>query len=260
MRRLCAGLGLVCALLSACTHGPIGERHDIQTESDQTETQRRAAIRLQLAAAYLEAGQATVALDEVKQALAIDASMPAAYHLRALAYMNLNERELAQQSFERALTMRANDSDLFNNYGWFLCLGNQYEAALSWFNKAIATLSAGGSAKPLANVGMCYLRQGKQQLAESYFLKALELDVNHPVANSNLALLCFKRGENQRARSYIQRVNNSAYQNPESLWLGARIAHRQGDSAQQEVWLDRLRERFPDSREMGAYERGAWDE
>ncbi|MDP0977479.1 hypothetical protein, partial [Klebsiella pneumoniae] len=54
---------------------------------------RRAAIRLQLATQYLEAGQSATALEEIKNAIAIDPSVPNAYHIRALAYMNLGQRE-----------------------------------------------------------------------------------------------------------------------------------------------------------------------
>ncbi len=40
--------------------------------------------------------------------------------------MGMNENALAEDSFRTALSMRANDPDVLNNYGWFLCLTNRF--------------------------------------------------------------------------------------------------------------------------------------
>jgi len=45
---------------------------DLATESDKTPDQKRAQVRLELAGGYLTNGQNLVALDEVKQAIALD--------------------------------------------------------------------------------------------------------------------------------------------------------------------------------------------
>src|SRR6218665_3555390 len=47
--------------------------------SDEPENRRRARLRLELAANYFETGQAAVALDEIKQALAADPEYADAY-------------------------------------------------------------------------------------------------------------------------------------------------------------------------------------
>ncbi len=80
------------------------------------------------------------------------------------------------------------------------------------------------------------------------------------MANTNLALVFYRRGDYVQARQYVQRVNNSQFVTAQSLWLGARIAHRQGDGRTQDALGAQLRSRFPDSREVAAYEQGAWDE
>jgi type IV pilus assembly protein PilF len=100
---------------------PIGNTKELPTASDETDTQKRARIRLELASGYYSQGQMTTALDELKQALAIDPNLPHAYNLRGLIYSNLSEYQLAEESFRRALQMDPRDADVMHNYGWFLC-------------------------------------------------------------------------------------------------------------------------------------------
>src|SRR5262249_30173023 len=152
----------------------------IPTPSDQTDMGRRAAIRLQLAMNYLEAGQYPVALDEAKQAIAIDPTQVDAYHVRALAYMGMNERALAEDSFRTALSMRANDPDVLNNYGWFLCQNNRYAEALPVLRRAVEAPSANGPVKPLISLGACEARTGDSAAAEKTLQRALGYDRNNP--------------------------------------------------------------------------------
>jgi type IV pilus assembly protein PilF len=126
--------------------------------------------------------------------------------------------------------------------------------------RAASVPSAGGPAKPLISLGACELRQGHSAEAEKNLKAALGYDRNNPVANINLALVFYRRGDFAQAQQYAQRVNNSQFVNAQSLWLGARIAHRQGDGRAQDALGAQLRSRFPDSRELSAYEQGAWDE
>jgi type IV pilus assembly protein PilF len=104
------------------------------------------------------------------------------------------------------------------------------------------------------------MRNGASEEAEKSLKSALGYDRNNPVANTNLALVYYRRGDLTQARQYAERVNNSRFVSAQSLWLGARIARRQGDTATQNALVAQLRSRFPDSRELTAYEQGAWDE
>ena len=91
------------------------------TPSDEPESRRRARIRLELASNYFELGQTAVALDEVKQSLSADPSYADAFNLRGLIYMRLNDYPQAEDSFRRALSLRANDANILHNYGWLMC-------------------------------------------------------------------------------------------------------------------------------------------
>ncbi|MBV8271379.1 MAG: type IV pilus biogenesis/stability protein PilW [Cupriavidus sp.] len=246
-------------MLSACSLPP-APAQDIKTASDQTSVNKRATIRLRLATQYLEARQYPVALDEVKQAINIDPTLVDAYHVRALIYMGMNENALADDSFRTALSMRENDPDVLNNYGWFLCQSKRYAEAKATLQRAVQAPSVNGPVKPLTNLGACEMRNGDLASAEKNLQTAYGYDRNDPAVLTNLAQLSFQRGNMGEARQYVERVNGGRFVSAQSLWLGARIARRQGDTETQNALTAQLRSRFPDSRELTAYERGAWDE
>ena len=77
----------------------------------------------------------------------------------------------------------------------------------------------------------------------------------------NLSEVLYRRGEFERARFYIRRVNSVAeVAGSQTLWLGARIEHKLGNFSEAQTLGNQLRTRFPDSRESSAFERGLFDE
>jgi type IV pilus assembly protein PilF len=48
--------------------------------------------------------------------------------------------------------------------------------------------------------------------------------------------------------------------NSESLWLGIKVEKAVGDNVAMLQLAEQLRKRFPESAEMGAYQRGAFNE
>lgn len=230
------------------------------TPSDEPETRRRARIRLELAANYFENGQINVALDEVKQALVADPTYADAFNLRGLIYMQLSDFPQADESFRRALALRAGDPNLQHNYGWLLCQQQKFAEADQHFGRALANPAYTARSKTLMARGLCQSGAGQLAEAEQSLLKAYELDAGNPVVGYNLAALQFRRNELTRAQFYIRRLNNSQFANSESLWLGIKVERALGDTVAMRQLADQLRKRFPESREQGAYERGAFNE
>lgn len=261
---LLLGVSGAVALLQGCatTGGSVAADNasSIVTPSDEPDVRRRARIRLELAAKYFENGQTTVALDEVKQSLATDPSYADAFNMRGLIYMRLNDLAQAEDSFRRAVSMRANDSDLLHNYGWLLCQQKRYTEADQQFDKALANPTYLSRAKTLMARGLCQSSAGKLEDAEQSFLKSYQLDAGNPVVGYHLALSMFRKQDLTRAQFYIRRLNNSEYANAESLWLGMKVEKAVGDNVALRQLGDQLRKRFPQSAEMSAYQRGAFNE
>lgn len=230
------------------------------TPSDEPEARRRARIRLELATNYFENGQTTVALDEVKQALVADPTYPDAFNLRGLIYLRLNEFGQAEDSFRRALGLRANDPNLLHNLGWLHCQQRKYAEADQGFVTALANPAYTARSKTLMARGLCQVEAGQVAEAEQSFLKAYELDASNPVVGYHLSNLLMRRNELTRAQFYIRRLNNSEFSNAETLWLGIKVEHGLGDTVAMRQLGEQLRRRFPEARETGAYQRGAFNE
>ncbi len=108
--------------------------------------------------------------------------------------------------------------------------------------------------------GLCQARAGQYDQAEQTLLRAYELDAGNPVVGYNLSELFMRRGELKRAQFYIRRINNSELANAETLWLGIKVERGLSDSVAMRQLAEQLRKRFPDSRELSAFERGAFNE
>ena len=237
-----------------------GAGTDFMTASDETDVQKRAKIRLELAIGYLEQGQINVALDEVKLAIAADPRSSDAFSLRGLIYMRLNDFALARDSFNRGIQINPRDGNILHNLGWLACQESRYAESTLNFDKAVASPGYSGHAKTFLAKGICLLRAGDTGQAESNFLRSFELDAGNPIATFNLANLLYKRNDLIRSQFYIRRLNNNEYVNAESLWLATKIEKKLGNNQGVLQLSDRLRKQFPTSREFGLYERGAFDE
>jgi type IV pilus assembly protein PilF len=259
---------LLCLLLLnfvvACANPSDGSsqdsRADLATASDETDMQKRAKIRLELALGYLDQGQINVALDEVKLAIVADPRSVDAYSLRGLIYMRLNDFGLARDSFNRGIAINPRDGNILHNLAWLACQESRFAEAILNFDKALTIPNYTGQAKTYLAKGVCLLRSGDARQAESNFLRSFELDASNPIATFNLANLLYKRNDLIRSQFYIRRLNNNEYVNAESLWLAAKIEKKMGNSQGVLQWSERLRKQFPTSREFELFERGAFDE
>jgi type IV pilus assembly protein PilF len=259
----CILLG-IALLLSACvtqTQGNrTGQQADIVTESDEPETRKRARIRLELASGYFEQGQTTVALDEIKQSLAADPNYPDAHNLRGLVFMRLGDMRQAEESFRRAASLNPRDANTQHNLGWLMCQQARYAEATTAFNQALASPTYGEQAKTLMTQGICQARAGQLQDAERNLARSYELDAGNPITGYNLATLLYRRGDFPKAQFYLRRLNNGEFANAETLWLGIKVERRMGDQAAMGQLGDQLKKRFAQSKELAAYNRGAFDE
>ena len=237
------------------------ETRDRITASDEPEAQKRARARMELASAYFGRGQMTTALDQVKLAIAADPLYGEAFNLRGLIYSNLGDRTLAEESFKRALQLNARDADAMHNYGWFLCQQQRYGEANAMFGQALAVPQYRGVARTLLAQGVCYAHGGQLPEAEATLVRAYEIDPSSPFTATNLSEVLYRRGEFERARFYIRRVNSQAeVANAQTLWLAARIENKLGNQQGAAQFGNQLRNRFPDSREAAAYARSAFDD
>jgi type IV pilus assembly protein PilF len=234
---------------------------DFVGSSDETDNSRRASLRMELATGYFGRGQMNTALDEVKLALQANPSLGEAYNLRGLIYANLGNDALAEESFRRALQINPRDFDTMQNFGYFLCQKKRYPEATAVFDQTLATPGYRDQSRTLLTKGVCQAQAGDLLDAEGSLLKAFQQDPANPSIAVNLSEVLYRRGDYERARFYIRRVNSvPALVGSQTLWLAARIEQRLGNRSGVQEYGDQLRKRFPDSREAASYDGGRFDE
>lgn len=234
---------------------------DRPTASDETDASRRASVRLELAGAYFSRGQMTTALDEVKKSIAANPNVAAAFNLRGLIYGNLGDHQLAEESFRRAMQLDPKDADVMQNFGWYLCQRDRYAEADVLFSRALAVPQYQESARTLLTQGVCQARGGKPEEAERTLARAYALEPGNPAVAVNLSEVLYRKGDVERARFYIRRVNAVPnFVSAQTLWLAARIENKIGNAQGAADFSEQLRNRFPQSPEATALAEGRFNE
>ncbi len=260
MKRLLPAL-VSLLLLAACASSGTAANREIKTDSDQTDLDRRAGIRLELAQGYFTRGQYSTALDEIKLALQSKPNMREAMDLRGLIYGAMGESQLAEDAFRQTLAAHPNNPDTLHNYGWFQCQQQRWPAAEALFDQALAQPSYRAPARTLLAKGVCEARAGRLGAAEKTLAKAFEVDPASPAVAVNLSEVLYRNSQLERARFYVKRVNDQPDQvNAQSLWLQLRIERKLHNVALVDELSQQLRRKYPQAPETVALDAGRYDE
>lgn len=248
-------------LVNACANTSTSSSSYEDTSAPASESRKRAGLRLELASAYFEQGKNEVALEEINQAIVIDNSFTEAYVLKGLIYFRLGDNRTAFDNYQKALSINPNNGSALHNIGWMHCVSEKYPESINYFRRALASSGYRDAATSWLTLGVCQLRAGQKLDAEKSLLKSFELDPSSPMAGYNLAQIFFDKGEFDRARFYVSRLNNNAeLANAQSLWLGARIERRAGKiDAARRLQLQ-IQQKFPKSAQAEKLNRGVFDE
>lgn len=261
----CMALAGVFLMLGGCVSVPQPDPNnpgrDLRPPPDTSDPERRAKVRLELAGLYFSRGQTETALDEVRQALEARPNLPEAHSLRGLIYASLGDTARSEQSFKRALELNPRDADAMHNFGWVLCQQQRFDESDALFGQALAQPQYRDQIRSLLARGVCQARAGRWADAERTLSRSYELDPTNPVTAYNLSEVLLQRGELERARFYVARINGQReLSSAQTLWLAARIERRLGNLDGVQEFGRQLRDRFPQSAEALRYERGRFDD
>lgn len=257
-------LALALAAMSGCA--PLSSaatairEADLLTDSDEPVSRKRARIRLELATGYFELGQTTVALDEIKQSIAIDANYSDAHQLKGLVYMRLSESKLAEASFKRALDLSPKDANVMQNLGWLLCQESRFDESELYFSRALSTAQYDQRAKTFRTLGLCRIKSGRLAEGGESLSASYDIDPQNPVTTFNLASVLFLQNKFVGAQKYIRELNNSDLANAQSFWLGIKVERQLNNSSGVTQLATQMIKRFPKAKEINNYQRGAFDE
>jgi type IV pilus assembly protein PilF len=219
-------------LLGACSTKPPepeAQPRPVSPPQQPASPQVRAELHTELASGYYERGQMDIALDELGRAVALDPNYAPTYNIYGLVYATLGEDSKAEQSFLRALQLAPGDSEIHQNWGWFLCSHNPEIA--------------------LINAGRCSLAIGDARAADAYFKRALAAQPGNTLASYGLAQIAYKEGHYEEARAWMKGVMLATNPPPEGLLLGMCVERKLGDRQAELSYVSQLRNRYPNASE-----------
>jgi type IV pilus assembly protein PilF len=221
----------------------------------------RAKIHTELAAAYYQAGNPAVALEEVRIALEADPGHVQAYSVRGLVHAQLKEYAKAEEDFQRALKIAPKNPDVNNNYGWFLCETGQPRQSIQYFLNAVKDPLYETPEVAYANAGRCALKAGDMDGAQEYLLQALRVAKSQvPETRYQLANVFYLRGNLDESKVYLnEAVKTMEPPTPEALWLGIRLERKLGNKAGEGSYASQLRSRYPTSKEYQLFLKGNFE-
>jgi type IV pilus assembly protein PilF len=212
----------------------------------------RAQLHAEIAAGFYERGQMQVAMQELEEATKLDATNPKIYNVYGLVYSVLGEDAKAQQSFQQALSLAPNDSEIRQNWGWYLCTHGKPRESIPEFEMAIKNPLYKSPDVALTNAGKCSIESGDDRAGEAYLKRALTINPNNISTAYNLALLMYRESRLEEARTLMRRIMAAPNPAPDALYLGMCIARKGADGVTEASYMQQLKSRYPESAEAKA--------
>jgi type IV pilus assembly protein PilF len=250
-------LVLLAGCVAQTVEGPTTNTGTITGEVG--DARNRARVHTELASVYYERGNMGVALEELRVASAADRTYAPAHSMFGLVYMELRETKLAEESFQRALSLSPTDPDINHHFGSFLCQNAREKESIGYFLQAVRNPLYQSPWRSYAAAGTCSLRTNNMKDAEDYFQRALKLDPDEPTSLLQLGKIRYGQGNIDDARRLLARHMKLASPSAESLWLAVRIERRMGERVAEQSYANQLRRRFPGSVEYQALQRGKYE-
>jgi type IV pilus assembly protein PilF len=217
----------------------------------------RAQLHTEIAAGFYERGQMEVALQELGEAVKLDPKNARTYNVYGLVYAMIGQDANAQQNFLKAIELAPNDSEIRQNWGWYLCTHGRAKESIQEFELAVRNPLYKTPDISLVNAGKCSVEIGDNKRGEEFFKRALSINPNNSVAAYNLSLLAYRQARLAEARALMKSVMQQAAPPADALYLGMCIERKLGDRSSEASYVSQLRNRYPESAEAKAIPPGA---
>ena len=240
------------SLLSGCvTQSYENNEPIVKTQANRDEM---AATRVSLGLGYLKMGDMSQAKLNLEKAKRFSPNLVQVHAAFAHYYETVGEETLAVDSFEQALTIKADSADTLNNYGVFLCRQGKVEAAEAQFLKAIAVPSYLLVSQSYENLASCYLQNDNFEKAEMYLDKAISHSPNRTATLLQMVRLQYAMGDYKQAKSFEQRFEKVTRRfTSQSLALAYKVHFKLGQRKTAKNYGAMLVKMYPQSWEAQQY-------
>lgn len=233
---------VLCSLLSACVTEP---RDPDFAGADAINTDAAAKNRVSLGLTYLSNGNFSQAKANLDKALNFAPKSADAHFAMAYYYQQVDELELTEEYYLKALKLAPENPNIINSYGAFLCEQGRYEKAKSYFLKAVSSKSYVSTAETYENLAICAVDQGKTDEAVGFFESALNHQPTRGKSLFFLAQLQKEQGNYGEAKKTLWKYDRVSRVSPESLWLSYEIARGLGDTEAALGYGELMKSMFP---------------
>ena len=183
--------------LSACS----GKQEVVKERKiSEPDLEQASALNVQLALGYIEREQLGIAQEKLEKAIEQNPKNIDAYTSMAYLKRLINEYDMAEDFYQKALDIKSNDPNIHNNYGGLLCQMGRYDDALAEIRKAYDNAFYETPYLAYANAGTCLLDKGDYKQAETMLRKALRDQPNYAGALISMAEIGVKTQKYLMAR------------------------------------------------------------
>ena len=235
-------------MLISCAAQPV---NNASGGSDDRIVQNKeaAAINVELGANYISTGDYQLADEKLKKAFKQDPNSSVARWTYAILQEQLNQPEVAETYYKKAIAINPNDSRGHNVYASFLCRNDKYQKATEHFNKALSNPLFSARASANLNAGVCAMEIPDYDLAAGYFSEVIRISPGNRVALYQMAKLHFLQKDFATSQSYLRDFEEVSQHTAKSLWLAYRTERELGNVRIAQSYAKLLTKQFPTSYE-----------
>lgn len=213
-RSLAAGCLLLLLLLPV---GPVAC-------ANKARLREQAGAHVNVAIAYLGAGQYNSALKELLEAEKLTPEDAKVQYLLGISYRVKGLDDMAIAKFQQALSLRPDYSEAHNYLGSVYLEKGRYDDAIASFNSALANILYDTPAIALYNIGMAYYAKRQYETALKYYGDAAAKDPYTdllPLIEKNMGMAWLARGNPGQAVVHLRKSIDLAPSLAEAhYWLG----------------------------------------
>jgi type IV pilus assembly protein PilF len=240
------------SLLSGCITQSF--ENDEPIVKNQANRDEMAATRVSLGLGYLRMGDMSQAKLNLEKAKKFSPGLVQVHTAFAHYYETVGEGKLAVESFEQALTIKADSADTLNNYGVFLCRQDKVAAAEVQFLKAIAVPSYLLVSQSYENLSSCYLQIDDFDKSEMYLNKAIFHSPNRAATLLQMVRLQYAMGNYKESKRFLQKFERNTQRfTADSLALAYKLYWKLGQRRTAGNYANMLVKMYPQSWEGKQY-------
>jgi type IV pilus assembly protein PilF len=155
---------------------------------NQGATKQKPEALQRLGTSLVQQGNVRAGLEKLLEAAKLDPTNSATHHELALAYRDLGEFQLSLDHFKKALELRPEFPEAWNNMGTLYLLLRQWDQAIDCFQMAVGDILYRSPHFAYNNLGLAYIKKEQYKKAIASFHKALKFAPSYSPARTNLGL------------------------------------------------------------------------